>query len=226
MNLESHYKNLYKTSRQKILNNDYQIDDLIDSKNDQRFGITLIIRPPLEVKNEIQQFLNKLKIIEPNQYYYSNTGIHITVMSIISCYNCFALEKANISEYIETINNSITNSSKLEIKFKGITASPSCIMTQGFPLNQALKTIRNNLRKNFKNTTLEQSLDKRYAIQTAHSTVFRFKEKLEKRADLLKALEDYRYYDFGSFKVKSLELVYNDWYQKKEHVKNLFEFHL
>ena len=224
MNLKNHYNNLYRESIQKISNNDYQIDNLIDSPRDKRFGITLIIRPTFEVKNKIQEFLNKLKAIEPNQYYYKNSDIHITVMSIISCYHGFQLKNIDILEYVKLINQSLDYNSNLEINFKGITASPSCLMIQGFMNHESLNIIRNNLREKFKNTTLQQSIDKRYPIQTAHSTVFRFKEKLNQKAQFLKSVEDFRNYDFGSFKVGNLELVYNDWYQKEKHVKKLFDF--
>ncbi|WP_233783372.1 hypothetical protein [Flavivirga eckloniae] len=90
--------------------------------------------------------------------------------------------------------------------------------------HESLNIIRNNLRENFKNTTLEQSIDKRYSIQTAHATICRFSDKLNQKSEFLKSVEDFRNYDFGSFKVKNLELVYNDWYQKEKHVRRLFDF--
>tara|TARA_R110002050_G_scaffold281956_2_gene429631 strand:- start:805 stop:1485 length:681 start_codon:yes stop_codon:yes gene_type:complete len=226
MNLKTHYNNLYTESIKKISNDNYQIDELIDSSLDQRFGITLIIKPSIEVKNEIQKFLNQLKSIDPNQYYYQNSDIHITVLSIISCYNGFKLEGIKLSEYIKTIKKSIITNSNIKIEFKGITASPSCIMIQGFMNNKSLNEIRNNLRENFKNTTLEQSIDKRYSIQTAHSTVVRFKEKLNKKSEFLETIEAFKDYTFGSFLPKNIELVYNDWYQKEKHVKELFKFEI
>ncbi|WP_231481145.1 hypothetical protein [Sediminibacter sp. Hel_I_10] len=85
MNLESHYKKLYNESISKISSDSYEIDELIDSKKDNRFGITLLIRPSIEIKEKIQNFIKEIKKIEPNQYYYPNSDIHITVMSIISC---------------------------------------------------------------------------------------------------------------------------------------------
>ncbi|WNH09374.1 mutarotase [Thalassobellus suaedae] len=226
MNLKEHYNNLYTESIKKITHDNYQIDDLIDASLDQRFGITLLIRPSIKIKNEIQKFLNQLKLIDPNQYYYKNSDIHITVMSITSCYEGFKLENINPSEYIKIIKESIITNSNIKIKFKGITASPSCIMIQGFMTNESLNIIRNNLRENFKNTTLEQSIDKRYSIQTAHSTVVRFKKKLNKKSNFLKTIESFKDYNFGSFSPKNIELVYNDWYQKEKHVKKLFKFNI
>ena len=224
MNLKEHYDSLYKTSIKRIETDVYDIDPLIDSLSDNRFGITLLIRPSEDVKNNIQKFLNDLKAVDANQYYYENSDIHITVMSIISCYDGFELESINISEYITLINESIQNISNLKIEFKGITASTSCIMVQGFMNTEALNDTRNNLRISFKNSTLQQSIDKRYAIQTAHATVLRFKEKITDKSKFLKIIEKYRNHEFGTFEVKSMELVYNDWYQKAKFVKKLSEF--
>jgi len=226
MNLKEHYDTLYTKSIKRIETDDYDIDVLIDSFSDNRFGITLLIRPSLEVKNDIQKFLGELKAIDPNQYYYENSDIHITVMSIISCYNGFKLESIEIPKYIELIKESLANISNIEIEFKGITASPSCLMIQGFMNTNSLNELRNTLRDKFKNSTLEQSIDKRYAIQTAHATVVRFKEKLNQKSKFLEVLEKYRTHKFGTFDVKTIELVYNDWYQKAKFVEKLSEFNI
>ena len=58
MNLENHYKNLYKESVRKISSDNYEIDNLIASGNDNRFGITLLVRPPIAVKERIQKYIS------------------------------------------------------------------------------------------------------------------------------------------------------------------------
>lgn len=223
MTIKVHYDNLYEKSIKRIASNNYEIDELINSPSDDRFGITLLIRPSSEVKNEIQKFLDELKAIDPNQYYYENSDIHITVLSIISCYNGFKLADIDISKYIELIKESLLEVSNLEIEFKGVTASPSCIMIQGFMNTESLNQTRNRLRDKFKKSTLQQSIDQRYAIQTAHTTVVRFKEKLCEKSKFLEMLQKYRTHKFGTFSVKTMELVYNDWYQNTKFVKKLSE---
>lgn len=90
--------------------------------------------------------------------------------------------------------------------------------------NNCLNEIRDNLRAAFKNSSLEQSLDKRYSIQTAHSTVVRFKNKFEEKDSFLKIIEKYKNFDFGTFNVNNFELVSNDWYQRDEFVRKLYDF--
>ena len=99
-------------------------------------------------------------------------------------------------------------------------------MVQGFTNNKSLDQLRDNLRRNFKNSGLQQSIDSRYAIQTAHSTVMRFKEKIIDKESLLITLEEFRNFDFGKFRVEKIELVYNDWYQRNHLVQQLHSFEL
>lgn len=224
MNLVEHYDKLYQDSIQKITSKNCETDQLIDSHADQRFGITLLIRPNNQVKNKIQEFLNYLKAAEPGQYYYRDSDIHVTVMSIISCYTGFDLAQISLPDYIELIKKSMLALQKFEIKFKGVTASPSSIMIQGFLNNNTLTNFRDSLRVNFKNSGLEQTIDKRYSIQTAHATVVRFRQELTRKEEFITILNYYRNFDFGILPVDSLELVYNDWYQRKEQVKQLYRF--
>lgn len=224
MTLENHYKKLYHESINKISSDNYHIDTLIDSKNDRRFGLTLIIRPSNEIKKKIQNFLKNFKEIEPNQYYYPNSDIHITVMSIISCYSDFDMSKIDVQKYIDLTEKCLLKGIDLNITFKGITASPSGVMVQGFMNNNELNDIRDRLRKEFKNSNVEQSLDKRYLIQTAHSTIIRFRKELSQKEKFLELLDNSINYDFGTFKVNKFELVYNDWYQREQYVKKIHEF--
>lgn len=224
MSLQKHYDRLYKNAYLSIVSDNYEIDHLIESDSDNRFGITLLIRPPVAIKDDIQKFLSLLKIEDPDQYYYENSDIHITVLSIISCYDGFKLDDIDIQQYIKIVKTALKNIPPFTIHFKGITASPSCLMVQGFMSDETLNELRQRLRHLFKNSVLQESIDKRYSIQTAHTTVVRFKNRLKNKTALLNTIEKYRTHDFGTFQVKCFELVYNDWYQKTNFVKQLFKF--
>nr|WP_315165501.1 mutarotase [uncultured Flavobacterium sp.] len=224
MDLKQHYTALYNESIEKIVTNTYQIDNQIDSLSDHRFGITLLIRPDSQTKKNIQGFLDELKQIDPDQYYYPSSDIHITVLSIISCYDGFDLATISIPDYIAIIEKSLVGIQDTAINFQGITASPSAIMLQGFTNSNSLDDLRNNLRTNFTNSGLQESIDKRYSINTAHSTVARFRKEISHTEKLIAVLEKYRNFDFGKFKVEKYHLVYNDWYQRKQFVKELHEF--
>lgn len=226
MNLEEHYNQLYKTSSEAILNQKYSLDLNIHNPSDSRYGATILIRPSEKIKEKIQSFLDDLKKIEPNQYYYPNSDIHITVLSIISCYEGFSLDKIDVEDYVKIIQKSLEDSGEIKIKFHGVTASDSAIMIQGFPTDENLNNLRDKLRENFRKTTLEQSIDSRYSISAAHATVMRFTEKLQNPIKLIAKTNEFHDFDFGEFKVEKLEFVLNDWYQREENTIHLKDFEL
>jgi 2'-5' RNA ligase len=226
MNLSGHYNELFKTSSELILSENYSIDTQINSGSDKRFGITLLVRPCEEIKANIRGFLDELKKTEPEQYYYPNSDIHITVLSIISCNDGFTLDQFSMHEYVEIIEKSLVDVNTIEIDFRGVTLSPSTIMLQGFSTDNTLEILRNKLREKFKNSSLTQSIDSRYTITTSHSTIMRFQQKLENPKKLIEITEKYRNYNFGKFKVDKIELVFNDWYQRKKNTVSLCDFYL
>ncbi|WP_163400341.1 2'-5' RNA ligase family protein [Flavobacterium fluviatile] len=226
MNLSEHYNSLFKTSSELILSEKYSIDSKINDDSDKRFGITLLIRPNEEISNNIQEFLKELKKAEPEQYYYPNSDIHITVLSIISCAEGFNLNQFSASEYVEIIEKSLVDVNEIEIEYRGVTLSPSAIMIQGFPSDNSLNMLRDKLRENFKNSSLQQSMDSRYTVTAAHSTVMRFQKKLQSPKKLIEVVEKFRNHNFGKFTVDKIELVYNDWYQRERNTINLCDLYL
>lgn len=226
MDLKTHYDSLYRASVEKIRNNHYKIDTQIDDLSDNRFGITLLSRPTEKIKNQIQLFLEEIKKDNCNQYFYPNSDIHITVLSIISCYPNFKSNPIEIEKYIQIINDCLKDFTAFEIEFKGITASDAAIMAQGFPTDETLNHLRDKIRNAFSKSNLKTTIDKRYNLFTAHSTVCRFKENIIDCEKMLEILSKFRPNYFGTFKVKKLELVYNDWYQKEEKTKHLHTFKL
>ncbi|WP_162056249.1 2'-5' RNA ligase family protein [Pontibacter pamirensis] len=224
--IEQHYNQLWETTWRKFTAGVFELDPLIASENDSRFGITLLFRPGQEVWKRIQQFLLELQQIEPEQYYYPEADIHVTVMSIISCHAGFSLDAIRVEEYMQLVQQTVQNSQSFQLYFRGITASPSCLLIQGFPVADQLNQLRNKLRESFRSATLQQTIDTRYVLQTAHSTVVRFKAPLQNPSVFLDKVQEYREYDFGSTEVSELELVYNDWYQRQALVQLLGRFSL
>lgn len=225
MNLTDEYNHLWEKSLTKFKAGEFELDPFIDSPDDNRFGITLLLRPDRKTKEKIGQFLQELQKIEPEQYYYPTSDIHVTIMSIISCYPGFDLENIEVNQYTSLFKNLISNMKPIEIAFNGITASPSCILVQGFPSNN-LNDLRNRIRASFKSSQHFQSIDKRYSIRTAHCTVARFKSPLKRNEEFIKQLIRCKNADFGVSKIDEVELVYNDWYQRKNKVKVLSTFSL
>jgi 2'-5' RNA ligase len=226
MDLYQQYSELYHDAVLKIKSGRVEIDSMIDSPLDKRLGLTVAFQPEKNIRQKFFDFIEQLRIIEPEQYYYPVSDMHVTVISLVSCYEGFSLSQISLDDYITIIEKSILNCKKFDINFRGITASPSCIMVQGFYSDTTLEMLRENLRENFRNSGLFQTIDKRYSINTAHSTIARFRKKLNNIDDFLAILDQYRDYDFGTSSIETIALVYNDWYHRKSNTVKLKEFYL
>ncbi len=126
MELLKHYNSFYCNTIDEIRQNRLSVDPLISSIQDNRRGITLLLRPESETKKRVQQFLRTLEEIDPGQYYYTVSDMHVTVMSIISCYNGFTRNQIDEARYVEVIKKSIAEINPFRLVFNGITTSLSC----------------------------------------------------------------------------------------------------
>jgi len=220
------YDRLFRESIDKICKGEILPDGMIDQTTDRRRGLTLLIRPTDNIKDGIYRFQKEMKSIDNEQHYQPATDLHVTALSIISCYDGFDLNEIDVPDYIRVISESIKEISKINLNFHGITASPEAVMIQGFPTDDGLKTLRERLRKNFGMTDLQQSIDSRYQLSTAHITSIRFRKALDSPARFAALLQQYREVDFGRMEVESVDLVYNDWYLSDSITKTLHRFRL
>jgi 2'-5' RNA ligase len=226
MNLPEQYATMRQAALRQFAQGAAEVDALLGAPHDTRRGLTLLARPPAAVTARLETMLADFRQAEPEQYYYPATDIHLTILSIISCYPGFSLQAINPEEYRRALRGILQAARPFTIRYAGLTASPGGIMVQGFPQDGALASLRQTIREFFQHADLPHSIDQRYRLQTAHSTVIRFKKPLANPVALLEEVSKYQAQDFGSFKIASVELVYNDWYQQAAHTVLLEKYPL
>jgi 2'-5' RNA ligase len=214
MNLQQHYEAMRTEGFRKLAEGQVELDSQIESGDDTRRGITLVARPPAAIRTRLEELLADFKSVEPDQYFYPASDMHLTILAIISCYSGFKLELIEPADYRAAARHIVEQISPFTISFTGLTASAGGVMVQGFPQDSGLEQLRQKLRDYFRNSSLQQSIDQRYSIQTAHSTIMRFKSPLRNTAALLAKIRAHQQAFIGSFEVDTVELVYNDWYQR------------
>jgi 2'-5' RNA ligase len=220
MNAEETYEQLWKEACPLIQKNTIQLDRHLHTlAEDKRIGITLCCRPDKEIRKNILSFLKSSAEQESSQYYYPEPSLHTTVLSIITTGTDFELDGLDINAYHRLIEEALVNIPHFSIEYKGVTASSGAVMIQGFPTSDTLESIRQSLRKAFKNSSLLSTIDARYVLHTAHITCLRFKEKLENPDCYAQFLNQWREEFFGVSKVSELELVANDWYMRPEKTR-------
>lgn len=226
MKLLTQYDGLFEKAIPQIEAGTASVDPMLDDPHDDRFGLALIITPSKEVIKKVKVFLSELNAKEPSQYPYPVEQIHVTVLSIVSCIEGFQLGDIQVPKYLATLERSLDGIHSFGIEYKGVTASKSSIMIQGFPKGDTLELLRERLRANFQESGLHQTMDARYKLSTAHATVFRFRKPLDKPQAFADFLRQSRNRDFGCQKVTKLQLVYNDWYHRSEKSINVATFEI
>ena len=99
-------------------------------------------------------------------------------------------------------------------------------MIQGFPGDDTLAKIRNDLRESLRQNQLGEQLDVRYKINSAHITVMRFCNANADWKSVLKLLKASRTTDFGETRVEKVELILGDWYASAKTARTLQEYKL
>lgn len=212
------YNMLWDTSYVAVSRGNIDIDHFISNpETDQRRGLTLIIRPPVELGRHILTFLDELRQIEPGQYYYPESDLHFTVLSVFTATVDHQREYDRLKEYQVAVENTLKGIPPFEFLLSGLTVSKSAVMLRGYPRPDHLNVIRNTLRQNLIRGGLAQGLDKRYVLTAAHTTVMRFSRPLTNPAGLAEFLQENKHKPFGEFVVDGLDLVKNDWYMAQHN---------
>ncbi|MEL6925285.1 MAG: mutarotase, partial [Bacteroidota bacterium] len=123
-------------------------------KPDDRYGISLIVRPPLAVIEKIQTANQQLTQIEPDQYYYPTADVHTTVLSIINCTAGFQISQIDLPSYIQRIEEALSEATPFDIDIRGIAPTSVGIISQGYNEDSQLNQIRNRLRGTFRESPL------------------------------------------------------------------------
>lgn len=199
---------------------------LSDRHSDRRLGLSVIGRPTLAVADELSALLHELAQVAPNQYFYRPSEFHITVLSLFTATDKFEPYLAKSSQYLAAVRSTLSEARPFQVVFRGVTASSSAVMIQGFPRSLELNRLRDRLRSSLREAGLGEGLDGRYRISTAHVTVMRFQTQPRDLGELVGALASHRECDFGQTTFRTLQLVKNDWYMSSDRVEVLAEYPL
>ena len=199
---------------------------LPDKRQDLRRGISLALRLNPDVQSRIQAWLAEIAPLCPGQYFYPPAEMHITLLSFISASTEWRREMPWFAVGRALLPDILRSQPSWEIQFRGITASPAGILIQGFPADDTMNQLRDQLRAAFTRAGLGQHLDRRYKISSAHITVLRFCHRQIDWAQLLPKLQASREIDFGRLRVDRLQLLWGDWYATTGIVRKLQEFPL
>jgi 2'-5' RNA ligase len=199
---------------------------LLARNEDRRTGLTVIARPGGQVVERVTAFLARLRQVAPCQYYYAPDELHLTVLSLFTATEDAAPYLAAAPRYRKILADVLAQARPFRVRFRGVTASPSAVMVQGFALDERLEELRRRLREALGEQGLGEWLDQRYHIATAHLTVARFQSQPHDVRALADLLTSYREWEFGETTFDVLQWVKNDWYMSSGKVEVLERYRL
>ncbi len=226
MSLAEIYSSMWDDAQHDILQGRMQIDPWIGNESDPRYGMTLIARPTAQVADAVVHAVADIAQLEPGQYVYPMSDLHVTVLSLISCHTEFRVESIQVEAYAALIEPILKETAPIRIHFKGLTLSPTGLVVKGDAAGNELNALRDQLRSAFKASGLTHTIDQRYTLQTAHITVFRFKQSLRDAARFIRHVATMREVEFGSTTLQEMELVGNNWTMQQKRIRQLGTFSL
>jgi 2'-5' RNA ligase len=204
-----------------------RVDPLLRGKTgDSRRGATLVARPNADVRKRVETFLREAAAICPDQYFYQPAELHVTVLAVIPGSESWHEEIHRLPVCRTVLDEVLKNCRAFSVKFRGVTVSPEAVLIQGFPQDDALARLRDELRSALRDCGVGENLDRRYKIAAAHLTVMRFSSPKTDWKQLLNYLRAHRETDFGETRFRSLQLIWSDWCASTNTVRVLREYQL
>lgn len=220
------YKKLCAEGRSSLLNQTIKIAPYLDDlTRDNRFGLTLIVRPNDDVATNLIEINTRMKEIAPEHFYYDQMRFHFTILSLINATDPPKVSKDFARHFEEEIKIVLKDFYPFEIKFSGVCVTPNSIIAKGFPVDNSLEILRDKLRYRLRDAGLGAGLDERYRIEGAHITLGRFKIQ-EDFSPLIILLDQLQNVNIGNMYVQKAQLVINDFYMSPDKVKILAEIPL
>jgi 2'-5' RNA ligase len=225
--LRAHYDAMWQESWPRVRMGDVVYDSQLTNKDcDVRRGLSVIARLQPSVTEQLGNMLETLSAIEPHQYYYPLADIHLTILSLFTTTEHYQSHLERLDEYRDAVAMALKSGRSFIVDAVGLTLSRSAVMVQGFPHDTMLNHIRGCLRTELVSRGLDHSLDQRYRLFTAHSTLLRFTSPLQAPEEFCSVLAGFRSEFFGASAIASLDLVINDWYMSSETLTKIEAYQL
>lgn len=224
--LRTHYDAMWDRAWPDVSRGDVECDRHLFGGLDPRRGLTLIARPGAALAARFEAVQDALLAAAPCQYRQPLSDLHMTVLSLFTVTADYAPHLARRADYVAAVRAALDDLPAFDIDFEGITISRGAVLVKGFPRDGTLERLRARLRDALRAGGLDGTLDQRYRLVTAHSTVLRFVAPPADPARLAAALAAMRDAPLGTMRVDSLQLVVNDWYMSSAAVEPVAAFTL
>ncbi len=215
------YDHMWREAVARFTAHRFEIDPLIDGSADSRRGVSVIFRPEGAALEGLKAVQEELRQVAGEQYLPAPEALHVTGLTLISCTSNFCFDAFPAEEYAHVLQECLRPLPTFEMVFSGLTASPSCVMAQGFTPAGGLDRIRDSLHRGITRAGLPHTIGHRYAARTAHCTLLRFRQVPAEPERFVNHLRLLRDRPIGACRITHASLVFNDWYHRPSEVREL-----
>ncbi len=214
MNQIEKYETIFNQNIGYIRKNEILIDKFLNDLNiDKRMGLSIILQPGIELKSKVDSLVENIYEIEPKQYYYPFSDLHITVLDLIARSESNHFNDMKLSNYVSITKKALTNEPSITVNFTGIVSSKEAVLLKGYDNGEIIQ-LRKTLRLHFEEEGV--NLRERYKSITAHMTFCRFASPLNDSKQFAQLLYDLKEFQLGTFVFENVDIVIHDWYNRKE----------
>lgn len=210
--LRAHYDAMWDRAWPAVARGDVDCDSHLAGGLDPRRGMTLVARPGPALAARLDSLQERLAGLDARQYRQPRADLHVTILSLFTVTQDYAPHLARRADYAAAVRAAAAGVPAFDIDFDGITMSRGAVLARGFPRDGTLELLRARLRDALRARGLDGMLDQRYRLVTAHATLLRFIAPPADPAGFAAALAALRAMPLGTMRVKTPELVVNDWY--------------
>ncbi|MBT3534394.1 MAG: hypothetical protein HN478_10980, partial [Rhodospirillaceae bacterium] len=107
-----------------------------------------------------------------------------------------------------------------------ISASDQAILVKGYPCDDQLRRLQDDILEEFQAMGFEFGAKRRFRNESAHITFARFARQVPNLPALRQALSDLQDFEFGKMTARELQLFENDWYLRPNSLKEFGRFTL
>lgn len=205
--LRSEYEGLWTGSRQ-LLAAGRVTPDTAPVESSGRWGVSAVLRPTGDVAATLAGVSETLAgFTGRRQTLYGPSNLHTTVRSIETYRAGVTDEDAAVRIYAEILDRIAGRRGPIRIAYRGLTASASGVLAQGWPVGDELYRLRRTLLEKLSDRGLSGGPEAERTRRTAHASLVTFAASPRYPEALVEFIEANRRTPYGVASFNSVEIV-------------------
>ncbi len=181
--------------------------DPVPTSTSLRWGVSVVAYVNSPVAEGLTALADECRTLCGNRHtFYDRSNLHLTVRSCE--FHRIGVQKSDLAvcTYLDIVADVCRKSSPFEIAYCGLNANRTGIVSQGYPLTEALQTLRAELHNRFVEQGLSHGPEAEKVRRTAHTSIVVFGGLIADAAELYRWVEANREW-YGVGEITHLSVV-------------------